>query len=300
MNVLYGPCFKVPHPTAASMWEVLKGTNADVLFLQEAGQQSFPDLPQFNSGFFGGLSKAEAQQRVGELQALLVANGYSVVQVNGLFNPALVATRLPIMAVGESFGIDGPADPAEETRGARRVVVSLGAGVGALALVATHLHHTVRGGKKGVRRAEVQAILRGVGEEEAFEGSLSPLPQPLLATVIASDFNGSRKKDYSEREWAVLLRSLERAGEPSADGVAELLEGEGYTCTYDASAGAPAFTHWSGQTVDFCWFKPTASGSKCLMPGVARPIYTALSDHLPVVHDFSVLHCGPPPPSPSK
>ena len=292
MNVLFGPEFQAPHPSAASMHEVLARANADVLLLQEAAQQTFPDEPRYRSGWFARLSAEDARARVAELHALLLAQGYSLVQVNGPFNPALLATRLPIIAVGESFSPDAPPRaPTDETRGARRVLVSLGPGVGALALVATHLHHTERG-CRGVRAAEARALLAHLRQQEALEATLAPLPAglPLRATVLATDMNGTRRQDYTEREWAVLARSLGRAGEPALDGVAELLGGEGWACTYDAGAGAPAFTHWSGQTVDYAWVKQARGGVRALGAWALR---TPLSDHLPVVHDLDIAHSVP-------
>ena len=282
LNVLAGPDFKSPVPPAAAA-SALAALGADVLLLQEACQQSFPAAPPFSTGVFGALDPAATNARLRELHSLLAAQGYVVLpsEAPGCFNPPLLATRLPVLHAPPAVVMDAPHGPLREElerrggelRACRAVTLDAGGGA-SLCAVSAHLHHRGDGALAGARAAEVAALLA----HAAAAGSTA------TAVVVAGDFNGARVGDYPAPEAQQLARSLAAVAQPAHDGVPEAMEAAGFRATYDAPAagGAPGFTHWSGATVDYAWVKGRVGVE------AVRVLFSALSDHLPIVTDLRV------------
>lgn len=286
---------------------LISKTDADIVFLQEAGLQSFSeDLAAGYSEYYQQPVE-RLNGRIERLHALLREAGYSIVVADRFSeNPALLATRLPIVDEGDSFPLD-EGSFAEATKGDSRsgriVRVALpsssasegggtphfeadGSGVGVrqppqIALIVTHLHHQEsRAALRGVRAAEVATLLR------CWQKATTSAQDPVVATVLASDLNFPRHSDHSPREWAVVRAGFKRLGEPTQDGVADKLTSAGFHCAYDLSGqGAPTLTHWTGTTVDFAWchFREGPMKWEVLR---AEALPTNLSDHLPVVTDL--------------
>ena len=324
MNVLLGADFKPPHFPVDDAAALLLSLNADVLFLQEASVQTFPPKPagaaadQFDSA-------GDQTARILALHAALRAAGYAihVADADSVYNPALVATRLPVRDAGEPFNVDvgefrehllaAAASRVPELRGARVVRVSLGADARAptLACVATHLHHE-ESGKRGVRAAEVREIIRHLGGECASGGGGcggGGGGDDSEVVILATDCNAVRRRDYNAKEWAVIARGKEKIGEPvcphaadcgcapASDGVEEAFVGGGFEATFDDTADGRAveFTHWTSTCVDFAWWKRPRLGHAAggAVAAVWRvrgvwPVWSAMSDHIPLVHEWEV------------
>ena len=90
--------------------------------------------------------------------------------------------------------------------------------------------------------------------------------------------------------------------QPQNDGVSQALQKAGFVCAYDAAPPrtnfggrtAPAFTHWTGTTVDYLYLlddreetdrKKSIGGATVLGTYV---VFSDLSDHLPVVTDLAI------------
>lgn len=289
VNVLMGVSGRDP-VDPVDIFSLIARADADVVLLQEGGLQAFPqDLAAGYSEYYQQ-PVARLNGRVERLHALLRDAGYKLVIADGPFseNPSLMATKLPVMSDGQSFDLDGEYrthGTAGDSRSGRLVQLALPsttphgpAAMGPrLGVLVTHLHHTEVASLRGVRSAEVAALLQ---EWRAAGDAASPM----LATVLATDMNFPRQRDYSEREWNVIQAGLLRLGQPEDDGVASALTAAGFVCTYDCHEGAPAFTHWTSTTVDFAWchFQEPARW-RVLRAEVIR---TTLSDHLPVVTDL--------------
>jgi len=293
LNVLHGPDFRTPVSGAAAA-ALLVALGADVLFLQEAGEQSFaafaaaraPGAPPAPPSAWDGLP--DPAPRLAELHAALRAAGYALLFADGVPNPALLATRLPVVAAGAAFPLDAGAFAARmlaarppELRAARVVELALGARAGApaLAAAATHLHHTELGAP-GLRAAEARALAAALAAAARARGG---------AALVATDANSVRARDYSPREWAAVAAGKGKIGEPAEDGVEAAFAEAGFSAAYDAAGGAPAFTHWTSTTVDFTYWAPPAAGA---WRWAVRGVYvvpTGMSDHLPVVTDFDVV-----------
>lgn len=295
LNVLHGHDFKSP-VSAEAVIDVLSALNADILFLQEASPQNFeapgPGAPPTP---FDGL---DSHSRIMELHARLRAAGYDLIIADGCANPALVATRLPITALAPAVTLDTEArfrthmlgGPVPELRAVRVAVMSLGyiAGAPAVAVAATHLHHC-EARAHGLRASEAHTLVTRLTDDTPASLRES------VAALVATDFNSVRRRDYSALEWDVVVEGKERIGEFAFDGVERALAMGSLSCTYDhagpggaTDAGAPTFTHWTSTVVDFCYFRPPRDGSWDWRVKATWPVYTALSDHLPIVHDFAV------------
>jgi len=287
VNVLMGVSGRDP-VQPADVFSLIEHADADVVLLQEGGLQAFPDDIAAGYSEYYQQPVARLNGRVERLHVLLQEAGYSLLIADGAFseNPSLVATRLQIVEKGESFDVDGDfraRGTAGDGRSGRLVQLALpgeppdGARLG---VIVTHLHHTERAGLKGVRSAEVAALLQ---HWRAAGGGVAE--SPMTATVLATDMNFPRRRDYSEREWQVIRAGFGRLGEPEDDGVADALADAGFVCAYDRSdAGPPTFTHWTSTTVDFAWchFREPANWRVWR----AEVLPSALSDHLPVVTDL--------------
>ena len=295
VNVLMGATGRDPVSPEDVMAQISR-TDADVVLLQEAGTQGFQEDLLCGYSKYYQQSVERLNGRIECLHALLRKAGYSIVVADEYSeNPALVATRLRVVDPGVSFRVDeGSFANATkgDSRSGRIVRVALpngdAAGGGSrghssqLAVLVTHLHHTEKlASLRGVRAAEVAALL------QCWRKSAQPSnpTSPVIATVLASDLNFPRKKDYTSREWAIVRAGFERLGEPLEDGVECALAAAGFRCTYDESGiGAPAFTHWTGTTVDFAWCHFRTPAEWTVLRSEAVP--TNISDHLPVVTDL--------------
>ena len=285
VNALAGPCFEPPHVAPAAAAAVLRAINADLVFLQEAGPLDLPPPPPGAAARgLAALDPAATARRLADFHALLRAEGYALVPAEGgASNPALLATRLPLLRADAPASLDSASAAPEESRSARRALLALGSGA-RLAAVATHLHHTEKQ-RPGVRLAQARALLALARAAEAREAAAGE--PPALASLVSTDFNGPRRGDYGAREWAVIERSVARAGEPPDDGVGAALRAAGWACSYDAEGCAPPpVTHWTGMTVDFAYAR---AGAGALRAVAARVVRTPLSDHYPVVHDYVVV-----------
>jgi hypothetical protein len=291
INCLYGAAADPDLPVeAASIMDVIMPLNADVIFFQESCVLSYSPPSPESSNWWDNLP--DSSQRISQLHALLLSAGYHIVQADGCQNPAMIATRLPFASVEPPFIIDVDpfrsgmlAQQPPELRSARLVTLKLGLAEDCPEFIAvvSHLHHKETPETAGLRLAEVRCIMQQL--------CAAQLSRPWAAAVFATDFNCPRRKDYNEREWRVIAHIKHKLGEVEVDGVAEELEHEGFTCTYGTAA--PALTHWSSMTVDFAYFRqPQDSHWRWHSDGsyiISQQDRDALSDHLPVVHDFKIV-----------
>merc|ERR1719433_1010008 len=120
-----------------------------------------------------------------------------------------------------------------------------------LGVYVTHLHHINQQPAEGRRAAEIESLLHHV--------SLREQKKQRTATVVAGDFNQARIQDYAADEWAVIAAGLSKVQQPQVDGVHDALRKAGFVCAWDEAPpltnfcgrSAPAFTHWTGTTVDY-------------------------------------------------
>lgn len=291
VNVLHGYDFKSP-VAARALAEAVRGLDADVVLIQEGGVQLFSEADCIGT-VFEGLNSAD---RVSEFHSILSGEfGFQLVFAGGVPNPSMIAIRngLRIIDTQDAFCIDK--DHAHyatmkndhcETRSARFVSVAIPieeddpSSFVPVSFCLTHLHHTEKNAR-GIRLAEVSAILRN--KPQVVCGK-SPI------TVIASDFNQSRQRDYIGREWALISETLERICEPTSDGVAEELEKHGFVATYDLIPveNKPIFTHWTSTIVDFGYIHSPSPGDFTVAS--VQVIPNELSDHLPIIHNI-IIHC---------
>jgi hypothetical protein len=288
---LFGAAAHPDQPVdAASIMDILMPLNPDVIFFQESCVLSYSPPTLASSNWWDDLP--DSSQRISQLHTLLRSAGYQIVQADGCQNPAMIATRLIIASVEPPFIIDVDpfrshmlAQQPPELRSARLVALKLGHAEDCAEFIAvvSHLHHKETPETVGLRLAEVRSITRQL--------HATLLSRPQAAAVFATDFNCPRRQDYNEREWSVIARIKRKLGEVEVDGVAEELAREGFACTYGAAA--PVLTHWSSTTVDFAYFRqPQRSHWTWYSDGfyvVSHKERDALSDHLPVVHDFKLV-----------
>lgn len=224
INVLHGADnlkFSMPQ-TAKAAIAIVKQVNPDVILLQEGWRLNFPP-DQGPKGW------PDSSDRIEELLQLLEKQGYTLVNVEEQhnYNPAMMATRLPIIKIGPTFSLDKGrhnfvsamrAQKVPELRAARLVSLGLETSVphsengnrddintktaplvsassGILTVVITHFHHNEQpSGGFGIRAAEAQAI---VDECNAWVKKLEKGNNQLVtashATFLATDFNGVRK-----------------------------------------------------------------------------------------------------------
>ncbi len=130
----------------------------------------------------------------------------------------------------------------------------------------------------------------------------------LCAVVIASDFNQARARDKTAEDWSVVSRGLNGIGEPTDDGVCDLLTQAGFVCSYDIDnlttnyrsemcPAAPISTHWTSTVLDFAylWARSTfgdetvaAAQSVAVDIAAIYVIPSSISDHLPIISDISL------------
>jgi len=214
-----------------------------------------------------------------------LAEGYELAFSDTDF-PTLLAKRCPSIGKARSLVFSHSKDIMAKAasgpstcrlhRAATSCTLRLASGE-AMVIYATHLNH-IDGG--GARREEAKAVLddiRGRGAEAPH-------------VLVVADFNQPRKCDYSPDEWMALARSAAEREEPEDDGVATLFEGDGFACSLDLShladrnwpVGAlPPPTHWTGTVIDYSFARGLHLQGTYVVP-------TLLSDHFPVVSDWSV------------
>lgn len=311
VNVLHGADnvhFALAQPAERAA-KVIEGLNADVVLLQEAWQLAYPEgksPPWPNSA-----------SRVQDLLRRLRGMGYQLIAtepVHNNFNPCVLATKLPVLRTGGTFSTDKGhefagdmlASRIPELRAARLVELGLTPeGTDPLAptitTVITHFHHNEGPAASrgfGIRRGEAAAIVAECNKwHEARENTDDSAP---TATILATDFNGVRKRDFNAVDWELQQKCMQRLKQPLEDGVAGLLEQNGFKCTYDQGRGSvPAFTHWTNTVLDFAYLRQeSATQSATWSVKGTHVVPTDVSDHLPVVHDIAFHPKSPQPPSP--
>ena len=287
LNVLHGADFKSP-VSAIDAAVIVDSLQADIVLIQEAGEQNFiKKNPQY----------PDSSSRILQFHDELKRRGYELVFADGVPNPAMLATKLKIVKVFDCFSIDCGGRNSHphydtmmkdeydfETRSARFVQLEFDLKLGEaskayskpnIAVCITHLHHR-EDGLPGVRLGEIRTILER-----------RPLAPEF--TILATDFNWARRKDYNVREWAIISAGLDKVKQPHNDGVAEELESHGFVSTYDRMPGPHPklmFTHWTSTIVDFAYVhaKNPLSWQVISVQVVPSP----LSDHLPIIHDIEV------------
>lgn len=291
INVLHGADFKSPLSGKMAA-ETVHSFQADIVLIQEGGVQAFEgNVISPYSYLFEGLDSSD---RITEFHECLKALGYTLIFADGVPNPAMLATRLHIVDVLDIFSIDKGGSRChsyydkmvseKETRNGRYVKIRIGEdGVDGrpapiIAVCITHLHHN-ENEMRGLRLGEIRTVL----DNRPSSGS--------SATIISTDFNQTRKRDFHPREWAVITAGLDIVDQPHDDGVADELEANGFICTYDHMPSRPdqmkpVFTHWTSTIVDYTYvhFERPQAWS---VDGV-YVVPCSLSDHMPVIHDLSV------------
>eukprot|EP00927_Polykrikos_kofoidii_P038900 TRINITY_DN33349_c0_g1_i1.p1 TRINITY_DN33349_c0_g1~~TRINITY_DN33349_c0_g1_i1.p1 ORF type:complete len:379 (-),score=30.59 TRINITY_DN33349_c0_g1_i1:17-1153(-) len=283
LNVLMGMDGR--HPVSvADVVDVILRSKADVVLLQEAGVQTFEEDTRLGYTKYYEQPLDRLNGRIVALHDSLKQHGFVIVAAaDGMSeNPSLLATRLKICDVGGTFPIDGQFGrwTYGDSRSGRVVNLELpqapehSHAPSTLAVLITHLHHTESGELRGVRGAEVTALL------EKWREAVSRSPSN-VATVLATDMNSARQQDYNSREWAVIRAGCAKLGQPTYDGVSGMLSSAGFTCVYDkAPSGPPPMTHWTGTVVDFPWCHFQRPEDWTIRSVKVLP--TKLSDHLPV------------------
>jgi hypothetical protein len=122
---------------------------------------------------------------------------------------------------------------------------------------------------------------------------------------------GFRLQDYAAVEWGVVKAGLSKVQQPQLDGVSPALQKAGFVCAYDAAPtltnfggrAAPAFTHWTGTTVDYlylldenerCKSDRSENRGSVTIAGT-YVVFSDLSDHLPIVTDLGINLPRSPP-----
>eukprot|EP00443_Scrippsiella_acuminata_P120438 CAMPEP_0115602708 /NCGR_PEP_ID=MMETSP0272-20121206/16051_1 /TAXON_ID=71861 /ORGANISM="Scrippsiella trochoidea, Strain CCMP3099" /LENGTH=396 /DNA_ID=CAMNT_0003038207 /DNA_START=44 /DNA_END=1231 /DNA_ORIENTATION=+ len=306
INILMG----ADGATEVDPWDVasvVESLNADVLVLQEAPEVGLERL--WGSAYYEGPVK-----RVRVLEKLLEGMGYRLSR-SPATNGTLLATRLAVtFSEGHEldlnpgvYSVNGPNCSLWcEMRAARFVELALPGMRGPLALYATHLHHKDIERRcdtdvSGVRLREAEVLIRHWRERREVatsqaSGEDRSEKQP-MATVILADFNQPRSRDHdNEEDWHVVVTGLAHpyVAQPGDDGVADFMEAQGFSCSYDISGAknnfgerrAPPFTHWTGTTIDFAYVHGLSQAGVEVAGVYVK--YTGLSDHLPVVTDLRV------------
>lgn len=107
--------------------------------------------------------------------------------------------------------------------------------------------------------------------------------------IFMGDFNAVRKDDYDysvngKNVWKLLLADDKKRGITTSTKALDLAKELGYKDTFTIMGKRPIFTVWSGKIVDFIFVKP---GGNLICKDTAV-YYSSISDHLPVIADFSV------------
>ena len=211
INALHGAdiiTYNSPQSAADAIAAVLE-LNADVILLQESWKLTFPPG--------GAPNWPDSADRVQEFLAGLQKSGYTLLAAEETdnHNPPALATRLPILEAGDPFSLDKGrhefvpsmmAQRVAELRAGRVVDLALGnkdsdlsLTAPALTTVVTHFHHNEQPAapKFGIRAGEARAIVDACNTwREARQNRLAAGS----ATIIATDFNGSRRVCWKQKE----------------------------------------------------------------------------------------------------
>ena len=298
INCLYGPDTDTKQD-GRDLLAVIAVVNPDIVLFQEANNRSMPDDP------YVGNAKCFSR--------LLSNTGYTLFNTCGVyFSMVAVRNGIPIDNSRPAFWLH---DTYDDT-GCIYLSISLKAkdivAGPMLGILGTHLSYKnytpplIGQATKGVRFQEVTTIVNYVDNTwHEYDSLHVPNKNLLIGAILATDYNQAREIDKSPEHWPVLSQGVATVGEPTDDGVAQLLQEKGYICTYDipsiqtnyrSSAGqmAPDFTHWTGSTIDFCylWRPPNSDDATTasIQPVGSYVIPSPLSDHLPIVTDFEISY----------
>lgn len=279
--------------------DVIERVNPDIVCLQETIDWMPPKYKQH----FEKHGVAELDVRMRRLNERLRQQGFEYLRrscsppSNG--SPNLLPTRLAVLRE-ETFALAPERAQAFGTtpRSAAYVEVKLSeVRSTTLGVYNTHLHHVDNFPQEGQRAAEIEHLLRHVSARQKNTDR--------VATVVTGDFNEARQQDLTPAEWNVVVAAKAKLRQkPHDDRVAATMQTAGFVCTYDASPSlpnfggraAPAFTHWTGTTVDYAYLLDEARTENCA-DGTASAkaaitgayvVFSDLSDHLPIVTDISV------------
>jgi len=278
--------------------EVIKRTNPDVICMQE----TIDWMPPKYKEFFEKRGVGDMDERMRRLNVCLQEQGFDKLlrscapPSDG--SPNLLASRLPFLRE-ETFSL-APALTKEHGVTARSAAyVEIGVSKGGnetLGVYVTHLHHLDHQPIPGRRQAEIDSLLDHVSSRQQ--------DVKRLATVVAGDFNQARAQEYTADEWAVVAQGLSKIQQPLADGVSESLRKGGFVCAWDkvspstnfGGRAGPAFTHWTGTTVDYLYFldeqaSRTAHGECSGRYAEISGTYVEFSDasdHLPIIIDLTI------------
>ena len=285
---------------------VLMPLNPDVIFFQEACILSYgpssPDSPNWWDHL------PPNSPRVAALHAALRSAGYSIVEADGCQNPAMLATRLPITHVQPSFVIDTHpyrgvmlAQQPPELRSARLVVLRAGHEDTSPEFVAvvSHLNHKETHETLGLRLAEVRTITQQLHAVQQYH--------PRAAVVFAADFNCPRRRDYSQREWTIVAHMKRKLGEvetdargscahtappllpsligPQQPSTSPIFASRSAADGRDGRGALMGGTHPAPKTSTGCWYLFDVVNRYM----AAQRDVDALSDHLPLIHDFNLV-----------
>eukprot|EP00927_Polykrikos_kofoidii_P070905 TRINITY_DN67274_c0_g1_i1.p1 TRINITY_DN67274_c0_g1~~TRINITY_DN67274_c0_g1_i1.p1 ORF type:complete len:410 (-),score=27.39 TRINITY_DN67274_c0_g1_i1:110-1339(-) len=269
---------------------VISQVNADIVCLQET-LDWIP--PQFKD-YLDSQGVGELDIRMQKLNDHLSTLGYGIMLRScfppAVGNPSLVASRVPV-SYQETLRL-APEQAQRHGMGEPRSAVYLeasvaGRGDASVGVYAMHLNHMNHALEEGQRAAEIQSLIEHTERRQQRTGR--------IATIITGDFNQARQQDYSAKEWSVIAAALSKIKQPQNDGVSELLLKAGFICAYDTSPrdtnfggrASPAFTHWTGTTVDYLYLQQHKEPSKAEVVG-SYVVFSDLSDHMPIVTDISV------------
>ena len=272
------------HTITAGIIRSICETDSDVLVLNEIHWREETTTSSSSDSGGGGAECSKChggyyhcestKQAIRSSQALLEEvlrlRGYHCSRVAGHGDtPTMVATRKKVLASKEVVLSDN--------RSALCLLLEVGppaapgGGAGRCWVVGTHLDAFCA----GRRRSEIRTLLEEASSEAGAGGAGVPV-------LVAGDFNQQRSRDYTPPEWRRVAASADLRGVPRDDGVAKLLEENGFRCVLDdvrappgggaddaAEAAAttpsavacnwdqtqpPPSTHWSGTTIDYTYY----------------------------------------------
>ena len=232
INCLYGPDTNTKQD-GRDLLALIALINPDVLLIQEANNRTMPEDP------YVGNAKSFSR--------MLSNSGYSLFNTCGVYY-SMVAIRngIPVDSSRPSFWLH---DTYDDT-GCIYLSISLKAKtaidpipmLGILGAHLTYKNYTpplIGQATRGARFQEATTIVNFVNNVwHEYNDSVFHLPTThkknvLIGAILATDYNQAREMDKSAEHWAVLARGVATVDEPTDDGVAQLLQEKGYTCTYD-------------------------------------------------------------------
>lgn len=111
--------------------------------------------------------------------------------------------------------------------------------------------------------------------------------------IFMGDFNAVREEDYEyvvndKNVWDLVVADDQERTITTSTKALDLVKKLGYKDTFTLINKKPIFTVWSGKIVDFIFVKP--DGNLTLKD--SHVYYSNVSDHLPVIADFSIKTGG--------